>query len=160
MRAATASQESSSREDDLHDEIGGVFGFGDAKSHCYAAATYIHIGHADAALSATSRAIELYASGPAGQRSYGAESLARVDAAMAYLLKRRLDGAAEALRPVLAMPADMRIAQLGERLMGVRAGLADPGFRASGEARALSERIDLFCAETITREPAPSSPAG
>ena len=30
--------------DTLHDEVGGVFGFNEAKSHYYAGATYIHLG--------------------------------------------------------------------------------------------------------------------
>ena len=159
MKAAADSRESAAYEDDLHDEVGGVFGFGDAKSCCYAAATYIHLGQADAALAAAGRAVELYAGGPAVQRSFGAESLARVDTAMAYLLKEQLDGATEALRPVLASPAGMRIAQLGERLTEVHRGLAAPAFSGSREARDLSERIDVFRAETMARELPASSPA-
>ena len=48
------------------------------------------------------------ACGPRRSVSYGAESLARVDMAVAYLLTRRLDGAADSLAPVLAIPADQR----------------------------------------------------
>jgi hypothetical protein len=136
----------------LHDEVGGVFGFDEAKSYYYAGATHIHLGQADAALVATGCAVELYASGPAGQRSYGAESLARVDMAVAYLLKRRLDGAAEALEPVLSIPAGLRIAQLGERLAGARGRLGDPAFRDAHEGRDLGERISAFLAETITKQ--------
>ncbi|MGH3158098.1 MAG: hypothetical protein ACRDNF_16185 [Streptosporangiaceae bacterium] len=151
LHAAAGARESS-REEDLHDEVGGVFGFDEAKSYYYAGATHIHLGQADAALVATGRAVELYASGPAGQRSYGAESLARVDMAVAYLLKRRLDGAAEALEPVLSIPAGLRIAQLGERLAGARSRLGDPAFRDAHEGRDLRERIRAFLAETITRQ--------
>lgn len=97
-----------------------MFGFNDAKSHYYAGATYIHLGQADPTLDATRQAIELYTNGPADQRSYGAESLARIDSAMAYLLKGSLDGTINALQPVLALPVDKRIAQLNERLTRVR----------------------------------------
>jgi hypothetical protein len=139
-------------DDDLHDEVSGVFGFADTKGYCYAGAAFIHLGRADAALVATSRAVELYAAGPAAQRSYGAESLARVDMAVAYLLKRHLDGAADSLAPVLAIPAGLRIAQLADRLADVRVRLAGPEFSGAREARALRDQIDDFAGETLVQE--------
>jgi hypothetical protein len=152
MGAAAEARESPAGGDYLHDEVGGVFGFADTKNYCYAGAAFIHLGQADAALKATSRAVELYAGGPAAQRSYGAESLARVDMAVAYLLKRRLDGAAESLAPVLAIPAALRIAQLGERLADVRGRLAGAEFSGAREACDLRDRIDNFSSETIVQE--------
>ena len=144
VRAAAEARETTTR-DTLHDEIGGVFGFNDAKGHYYAGATYIHLGQPDLALDATRQAIDLYTSGPADQRSYGAESLARIDSAMAHLLKGSLDGAIDALQPVLALPVDKRIAQLNERLTGVRHRIAYPAFRDAQEAHDLDERIEEFC---------------
>lgn len=135
----------------LHDEIGGVFGFGDAKAQYYAGATFIDLGRAESALAATHRAIELYATGPSHQRSYGAESLARVDNATAHLVNGSLDGAAEALRPVLGLPEDKRIKQLQERLGGVRRRIAAPHFREAPEARELDERIEEFCETTAAK---------
>jgi tetratricopeptide (TPR) repeat protein len=152
MGAASDACESATGDDDLHDEVSGVFGFADTKNHCYAGAAFIHLGQADAALAATSRAVELYAAGPAAQRSYGAESLARVDMAVAYLLKRRLDGAADSLAPVLAIPAGLRIAQLADRLADVRVRLAGPEFSGAREARALRDRIDDFAGGTLVQE--------
>jgi hypothetical protein len=152
MGAAAEARESPAGGDFLHDEVGGVFGFADTKNYCYGGAAFIHLGQADDALTATSRAVELYAGGPAAQRSYGAESLARVDMAVAYLLKRRLDGAAESLAPVLAIPAALRIAQLGERLADVRDRLAGAEFSGAREARDLRDRIDNFSSETIVQE--------
>ena len=152
LDAASDARGSVTDDDELHDEVGGVFGFADTKNCCYAGAAFIHLGQADAALAATSRAVELYAAGPAAQRSYGAESLARVDMAMAYLLKRRLDGAADSLAPVLAIPAGLRIAQLADRLADVRVRLADPEFRGAREARALRDRIDDFAGATLVQE--------
>ncbi|RBO87946.1 hypothetical protein DFR74_110201 [Nocardia puris] len=137
--------------DDLHDEVGGVFGFPDAKAQYYAGATFIHLGRAEPALAATRRAIELYAGGPAEKRSYGAEALARVDCAAAHLINGSLDGAAEALDPVLGLDEDKRIKQLEERLTGVRRRIAAPTFRAATEARALDERIEEFCGATAAK---------
>lgn len=158
MQAAEKARES--RDTDIvHDEIGGVFGFNDAKYQYYAGATHIHLGQADSALGATRRAIELYASGPAAERSYGAESLARVDSARAHLLKGSLDGAADALQPVLALPNGKRIAQLAERLTSVRHKIAEPAFCDSQKARELDEGIKEFCAVTAASELPPTSSA-
>lgn len=157
VQDAMQSWESPAGGDYLHDEVGGVFGFGDAKFRCYQGAAFIHLGQAGAALESTSQAVELYGSGPAAQRSYGAESLARIDMAAAYLLDRRLDGAANALAPVLAIPPGMRIAQFSERLAGVRRSLADPEFSGAREASDLCEQIDVFCGETVVQQPLPSA---
>jgi hypothetical protein len=152
MGAAADARASGAATDELHDEAGGVFGFAGTKHYCYEGAAFIHLGQADAALAAASRAVELYAGGPAAQRSYGAESLARIDMAVAYLLKRHLDGAADSLAPVLAIPAGLRIAQLADRLADVRVRLAGPEFSGAREAGALREQITDFAGETLVQE--------
>jgi hypothetical protein len=139
--------------------VGGVFGFNDAKANYYAGATYIHLDQAEPALTATQRAIELYSKGPSEQRSYGAESLARVDCAAAHLINGSLDGAAEALQPVLGLEEDKRIAQLEERLTGVRRRIASRTFRDAIEARRLDERIEEFCGSTAAKGIPPGGPA-
>ncbi|MGW5385438.1 helix-turn-helix domain-containing protein [Nocardia sp. NPDC003963] len=154
---AAADASAAAAADSLHDEVGGVFGFSDAKASYYAGATYIHLGLAEPALAATERTIELYRTGPARQRSYGAESLARVDSAAAHLINGSLDGAEAALLPVLALDEDKRIAQLEERLTGVRRRICAPAFRGVAEARALDERIEEFCGSTATRSLPPGS---
>src|SRR5260370_7330879 len=116
MGAAAEARESPEAGDSLHDEIGGVFGFADTKNCCYVGAACIHLRQADAALTAAHRAVELYASGPAAERSYGAESLARVAMAVAYLLNRSPDGAAESLAPMLPLPAGLRTPPLRAHL--------------------------------------------
>jgi tetratricopeptide (TPR) repeat protein len=151
MSAATDAR-AGAAGDYLHDEVGGVFGFADGKKSCYAGAAFIHLGQADAALEAVSRAVDLYATGPAAQRSYGAESLARVDMAVACLLKQRLDGAAESLAPVLAIPPALRIAQLADRLADVQVRLAGAEFSGAREARNLSDQISNFLGEILAQE--------
>ncbi|MEU1547299.1 XRE family transcriptional regulator [Nocardia sp. NPDC005745] len=158
VRAADDAREIAAT-DTLHDEVGGVFGFNDAKANYYAGATYIHLGQAERALGATQRAIELYSNGPSEQRSYGAEALARVDCAAAHLINGSLDGAAEALQPVLGLEEDKRIAQLEERLTDMRRGIAAPAFRDSVEARRLDERIEEFCGSTAAKGIPPGGPA-
>ncbi|WP_246011524.1 XRE family transcriptional regulator [Nocardia mexicana] len=150
IRSADSARDTTTT-DDLHDEVGGVFGFNEPKSQYYAGATYIHLGQAAPALQATQRAIDLYANGPEEQRSYGAESLARVDNATAHLINGSLDGAADALQPVLSLAEDKRIAQLEQRLAGVRERIATPQFRDAVEARDLDERIEEFCGASAAR---------
>ncbi|WP_228781855.1 tetratricopeptide repeat protein [Nocardia abscessus] len=159
VRAADDAREIAAT-DALHDEVGGVFGFNDAKANYYAGATYIHLGQAEPALTATQRAIELYSNGPSAQRSYGAEALARVDCAAAHLINGSLDGAAEALQPVLGLDEDKRIAQLEERLTGVRRRIAAPAFRDAIEAHRLDERIEEFCGSTAAKSIPPGGSAG
>jgi hypothetical protein len=158
MQEAAGSRGSPAGSDYLHDEVRGVFGFSDAKYRCYQSAAFIHLGQGGAALESASRAVELYASGPPAQRSYGAESLARIDMATAYLLDQHLDGAAAALAPVLAIPPSLRIIQFSERLAPVRRRLAGPEFGSAREARDLCERIDSFCAETVVQQLRPDNP--
>jgi hypothetical protein len=136
----------------LHDEVGGIFGFEDSKRYCYTGAAFIHLGQADAALDAASRAVALYAASDVKDRSYGAESLARVDMAMAYLLKRNVDGAAASLAPVLATPVGLRIAQLADRLSGVQRCLSGSRFTGAREARDLGEQISAFVGVTLVQE--------
>lgn len=158
IRAADLAR-SGTGADELHDEMGGVFGFDEPKSHYYAGATYIHLGQAEPALSATGLAIDLYANGPQDQRSYGAEALARVDNAAAHLINGSLDGAADSVWPVLELAEDKRIAQLEERLTGLRHRIAGPRFRAAVEARTLDERIEEFCGTSAARGMLPIDPA-
>ena len=157
IRAADAAR-SNTGTDELHDETGGVFGFPEAKSHYYAGATYIHLGQAGPALTETQRTIELYSGGPREQRSYGAEAMARVDNAAAQLINGSLDGAGDALRPVLELSSDRRIAQLEERLTGLRRRIAGPEFRDAVEARRLDERIEEFCGTNAATGMLPANP--
>jgi hypothetical protein len=53
---------------------------------------------------------------------------------------------------VLAIPAGLRIAQLGERLADVRVRLAGAEFGGARETRDLRERIDNFSGESIVQE--------
>lgn len=144
IQAAQDARDGSGTEE-LHDEVGGVFGFSEGKASYYAATTFLQLGMADPALSASLRALELYEQGPPEQRAYGTEALTRVDAAAAYLLRGEPEGAAEALTPVLELTEDKRIAQLTERLSGVRRHIAAPSYRGVAVARELDERIEEFC---------------
>jgi hypothetical protein len=85
-------------------------------------------------------------------RSYGAESLARVDMAMAFLLRRDVDGATASLEPVLTAPVGLRIAQLADRLSGIQRRVAGTEFNGSRQGRDLRERIGAFVGATLVQE--------
>lgn len=96
-------------------------------------------------------AIALYESGPATARSYGDESLARLDVAAARVALGDLDGAQEAITPVLALPAERCIRQLGVGLARVRSALAAPRFARTPRARSLAADVDEFRATKAAR---------
>jgi hypothetical protein len=106
------------------DEICGVFAFPLAKQHLYAASAHAGLSQPALAGHHASAAIELYENGPAIERSYGDEAGARLDLVLARLAQRCLDGAADGLAPVLALPAELRVSSISQRLDRVRDALA------------------------------------
>lgn len=139
--------------DGLHDEVGGVFGFATAKSFYYAGDIYAHLGQAEPALHASKEALDLYTSSPEAHRSYGAESLARINAAAAHLIGANLDGATEALQPVFALDATRRTTSITDRLGQLRRRLAAQSLATSRAATALDESIEDFCVTSIVQLP-------
>jgi hypothetical protein len=66
-------------------------------------------------------------------------------------LDSELDGAREALVPVFAVPPELRVEGLTQRLGRVRALLIRSSVRRSQEARQLGERIEDFIANAAGR---------
>ena len=125
-------------------EFGGLLTFPYVKQQYYAGSTLALAGrNADAEQTALD-AIQLYETGPAAQRSYGDEALARVDVAMARTATDELDGANAALQPVFALPTGQRIQQLTDGLDRVRRTLAVPRYAESQIARDIKARIEEF----------------
>ncbi|MGH3440250.1 MAG: helix-turn-helix domain-containing protein, partial [Sciscionella sp.] len=107
---ACRAREGAAPTDEL-EEFGGVLSFPLPKQLYYAGTTYLLLGEADQAQRHALDAIALYESGLATARSYGDESLARLDVTAARVALNDLDGAHEAIRPVLDLPAERRIQQ-------------------------------------------------
>jgi hypothetical protein len=127
-------------------ELGGILTFPEAKQLYYAGSTLSLVGrHADAERAARD-AIALYVAGSYADRSYGDEALARVDVAAARLADDDLDGVRESLAPVLALPADQRIRQIGDGLSRVQRALALPRYARAVPSIELSESISGFSA--------------
>ncbi len=100
------------------------------------------------------RATELYAAGPGPgeQYGYGCVALAHVDLATALLRAGRLDAAAMALGPALAVSPGQRISAIPEHLGRVRSELARNPYQGSPQATELDEQIEDFTRETIVRD--------
>lgn len=138
--------------DELHDDVGGEFGFPDARVAMSNATTYLLLRDAEGAEAAADRALGLLDDAPAAQRSLLTAAQASVDLARARLLRHELDGAAAALEPVFDISGEWRIAGLTERLAAVRADLTQPHFRGAPAVESLGERIEDFCAVAATRQ--------
>lgn len=146
IERATRARELSSRPDALA-EFGGVLTFPHLKQLYYAGSTLALAGRYAEAEDAALEAIRLYETGPAEQRSYGDEALARVDVAVARAAEDDLDGAGAALEPVFSLPAGQRIQQIAGGLDRVRVQLALPRYAGSPTTRELTQAINGF-AET------------
>ncbi len=136
---------------DQLDEFGGLLSFPIAKQHYYAGSTYTLLGDVEPAQHNALLAIGMYETGPLEQRSYGDEAIARVDVASARLALGDVDGAHEALRPVLDLPAERRIEQIAVGLGRVRSALALPRYARVHTARVITQEVDQYQAETAVR---------
>jgi hypothetical protein len=75
-----------------------------------------------------------------------------VDLAAARLRAGALDGALDALEPVLSLPEDKRVGQVLRRLPRVRRELADRRFSGQSAAAHLDSRIEAYAQETIVED--------
>lgn len=145
LRAIDGAWDHRDARDELHDGIGGEFGFDLAKHSYLAAGAYVHLRRPGEAISCAERAVTLYRSGPPQSRSYGNEAIAYADLTVAHLLNGDLEAATTVVTNVLQLPEHRRIDGLAQRLYALRGKVAaDPRFRGSAQAKALTERIEEF----------------
>ncbi|MFJ2906201.1 XRE family transcriptional regulator [Streptomyces sp. NPDC091279] len=129
------------------DEVGGIFSCQPSRQDNYAAAVHLRGGRSTDALRATDNALALLAAQPV--RAYGTEAQIHIIQASAHLATGEIDGAREALVPVLAMPPDHRLAPVARRLFELSAaiGHAAGGSGVVGLRAAISE----WCADSAPR---------
>lgn len=140
------------RRDELHDDIGGEFGFPEDRVAMSNATTYLLLRDSQGAEQAAGHALELLNARPSEQRPTLITSQASVDLARARLLRRELDGAVEALDPVFLVPTQWRGQGVLERISAVRTDLTHPDFQGSSDAVALGERIEDFCRTAVPHQ--------
>jgi transcriptional regulator with XRE-family HTH domain len=134
--------------DELHDGIGGEFGWGPARQAMCSASALLWIGDADEAARRATEAILLR---PQDQTGSLVDMTARADLACAELARGGLDAADEALSPVWDLVPAHRRHSLVERLHSVAKALARPCYARTAEAVALTERIEAFTADSAPR---------
>ncbi|MFD9196578.1 hypothetical protein ACFWCA_51400, partial [Streptomyces phaeochromogenes] len=141
-----ALEQSTGVRDELHDDIGGEFGFPSDRVAMSNATTYLLLRDAGGAEEAAESALLLLGHKPEDQRSLLISTQASVDLARARLLRGEFDGAHAALDPAFSVPTEWRGAGMLERLAAVWSGLCHSDFSGSAAARTLGDRIEEFSA--------------
>jgi tetratricopeptide (TPR) repeat protein len=143
IRKATAAREIVV-EDEL-DRIGGLLTFPLAKQHYYVAGAYVALdgGHEEAADQAAS-ALGLYEQLSEVERSFSDVAGARAELALARVHGGELDGAREALAPVLALDPERRIGGIVTSAERVHNALCEGAHVDSALAGELRDEIETF----------------
>lgn len=140
--------------DDL-DAIGGLLAFPQAKQNYYAAGTYVYLdGEHERAQAEALSALELFEHGRPEDRSFSDEAGAHAELALARVNAGQVDGAQEALAPVLELEPERRIGGILTSANRVHRALCSRHHAHSQVARNLREEIEAFC-----RVPAAALPA-
>jgi transcriptional regulator with XRE-family HTH domain len=131
------------REDDGPDGP-GLFGFSEAKQAYYSGSSLIWLSDredAERALAEATRAVELWETSAAAERSLDDEALAHVYAATASLQLHDLERAAAWLEPILGLPEEQRISWIRKRMARVAVLLSEKPYEHDPLAVELRERI-------------------
>ncbi|MCW2904569.1 MAG: hypothetical protein JWO67_6834 [Streptosporangiaceae bacterium] len=130
--------------DDL-DALGGIMTFTRPRQLYYLADARVWLPGAEAqAEQAASEAITAYQDAEPAQRSFSDEAGARADQALARATCGDLEGAAEALRPVLDLPPDQRIGGVVSSVMRVHSALRTPEARTAPVSRDMQLEIEAY----------------
>lgn len=143
--------------DALHDGIAGEFGMPADRVSMSHATSYLVAKEFSRAELAAEEALRIVASVPKAQRSRATMAKARVELSRVRLFRSDLDGAAEALAPVLALETRWRTAGLLERITALRAELARAQLSDAVVARDLGTRIEDYTAMPAGQVIAPAS---
>jgi hypothetical protein len=134
--------------DDLHDVIGGKFGWGPSSHAACAGTALLAAGDPAGAVDRARHALRLLPDDPLGglvaERAY-------IDLAAAELALGRLDAAQAALATVWAVPLVKRRHSLTDRLAQIARVLAGRTWHGDREAAQLRDRIEVFNVEAQAR---------
>jgi hypothetical protein len=109
--AITAAEEAWQHvQPDEMDELGGICTFNQSRTLYYAADALAWLpSEAERAEDYSARAVDAYANRNDPARAFGDQAGSHADLAIAHVARRELEGAAEALAPVLDLPPEQRI---------------------------------------------------
>jgi len=130
-----------------HDELtmlGGALRFPPSEMAYYLGSTHRLLGEHEHAQRWALEAISAYETGPATERSYGDEALARADVAIGRIHSGELDGAKEILTPVLRLPSEQRIQPIADGLRAVDTALSNTHYANDPTTVELSEEITML----------------
>jgi tetratricopeptide (TPR) repeat protein len=145
IRRADTSRETV-RPDDL-DAYGGLLTFPRPRQLYYAAEAVVYLGdNAEAAQAHAGAAVEAYRTAPREDWAFGDEAGARTNLAIARVAGGELEGAAEAVRPVLELPFEQRNFGIVVSARRVHEALCDTRFRTARAAIDVREQIEEFSA--------------
>jgi hypothetical protein len=132
--------------DDL-DGFGGIMTFPEPRQLYYVAEATVHLGQ-DPALgeSQAEAAVAAYRTASEDEWAFGDEAGAQTDLALARIARGEIEGAAEAVRPVLDLPIEQRNFGITSSAQRVHAALHGDGRRNGGAAADLREEIEAFTA--------------
>lgn len=136
-------------------ELGGVFLCTPERAEGIWSDAHLSLGDARHTLDHADRGVALFEAAPHSVRNYGSERMVRLQQVKARLGTGELDGAVEALAPVLGTPAEYRVRPLIHRISEVAALTRSDRFADETKARAMHEGIREFVRRPATaRRPA------
>jgi hypothetical protein len=147
-RARAALRKAGRASEGLDDDGTSAWSFSRGRQAIFTLSVCVHTGDPDGALRAAQEADAYWAAG--GGKVTATWAQVRAGAAMAYLLKDSLEGAAGQLGPVLELPPDQRISTVTGYLDGISAMLGTRRFDGSPIAERLGEEIREFTAAAAT----------
>jgi hypothetical protein len=134
--------------DELHDEIGGEFGWGPSRHAACASTALLAVGDVAGSVDRARQALTLITDDPSAglvsERAY-------VDLAAAELALGNLDAAEQVLAPVWEMPVAQRRHSITDRLAQTARTLSGQQWHRDHQASALRDRIETFNAEAEDR---------
>ncbi|MEU7823005.1 hypothetical protein [Catellatospora sp. NPDC049133] len=133
------------------DQFGGIVAFVEAKEDYYAGTALRRIGDVRQARERSTAAIRAYEQGPADMRSYGDETLARLDLAIAFAQgpETDLEAVSAALEPVTRLPDALLLPPLQGHLAELAAAVSRADLRGSRHAahvRSTAMALSTLCA--------------
>jgi hypothetical protein len=139
---------SSAREQVVHNELDGLGGkltFPLARQLYYAADAFVWLDGEEArADEMASAALRAYADVEPLQRSYVDETIARTDSAISWVRRGDVEGAREALIPVLDLEPAERIGGILVSAQRVQRELASSALGSSAQIEELQEELEAF----------------
>jgi transcriptional regulator with XRE-family HTH domain len=126
------------------DRLPGIFTFSETKQRYYAGSSLIWLDGGDDARRAAGEAeaaISEWEQMPPEKRSLDDERLCHIYLATARVQLGNVEGAAEAMAPILALPRDLQISWINKRAARVGSMLSVPRFQGSPAADDLREAI-------------------